>query len=104
MARAASGALLGARPTGSQRNCGQVSQLRPPVAQLLRGGARAQPAALPFSEMAVLGRDCGKSGGGRADARRINPLEFFPEQPLRPSIRDKVMELDQERVVVFAEP
>ena len=35
---------------------------------------------------------------------RIERLELFPEQPLRPSVRDEVMKLDHQRMIVFVKP
>ena len=75
-----------------------------PVAQLLLSGRRSQPHSLPLGEMPVLCAKLGHSGGCPLYAAHVERLELFPEQSLRPSVRDKLMKLDHKRVVVFTKP
>ena len=49
------------------------------------------------------GRKFGQFAGSRA-LGSIERFELFPEQPLRPSIRDQVMRLDDEHMIVLAKP
>ena len=54
MPGAAPGPYFGPRPVRSQRKLGQPFELCTPIAQLLVGGRRSQPRALPPNEMPVL--------------------------------------------------
>ena len=53
--------------------------------------------------MAVLERKLGQPGGLVLCSGIIQRLEFVPEQPLRPTVRDQMMKLDQQRMILFAE-
>src|SRR5262249_59218478 len=104
MPSAAPGPYFGPGPVRSQWQPGQSFELRTPVAQLLLGGARSQPRSLPLREMPVLDGKVGQLAAGAIEAGPIERLELFPEQPLRPSVRDKVMKLDHQRMVAFVQP
>ena len=103
MPGAAPGPRLRTRPVRSQWQLGQPFELRTPVAQLLFGGRRSQPCSLPLNEMPVLDRKLGQLGGVPFTGG-IERLELFPEQPLRPSVCDKVMKFDHERMIVLVKP
>src|ERR1700691_700671 len=51
--------------------------------------------------MAVLDGKLGKSCWDPIQASRIEGLEFFPEQPMRPSVRNQVVKFYHQRMVVF---
>src|SRR5882724_12993634 len=100
---AAPGPRLRTRPVRSQRELSQSFQPLTPIVELLRSGRRLQPCSLPLDEMAVLERKLGQPGGLVPYSGIIERREFVPEQPLRPTVRDQMMKLDQQRMILFAE-
>src|SRR5439155_25553033 len=51
--------------------------------------------------MPVLDRQLRQSAASSVEARSVKRLDLFPEQPLRPPIRDKMMKQDNQCMVVF---
>jgi hypothetical protein len=58
---------------------------------------------LPVSELPVLDTQLRQFRGNPIYGSRIERLKLFPEQPLRPSIRDKVMNYYRQCMVIFAQ-
>src|ERR1700730_17098795 len=103
MPGAASGPHSRARPVCSQGQLGPAFALHTPIAHLLLASPCSQPRSLPFSEMPVLDGKLRQFGGDPILGSRIERLKFFPEQPLRPSIRDEVMKIDHQLMVILFE-
>jgi len=104
MPSAQPGPDFGPGPVRAQRQFRQPFELRTPVAQLLLGSPRFQPCPLPPGEVSVLDGKLRQLGGDAVQASPIERLEFFPEQPLRPSVRDEVMSRDHQCMIVFVKP
>src|SRR5215475_5101165 len=89
------------RPVRAQWYLGQPFEMRAPIAQLLLGCRRREPYSLPLNKIPVLE---GKPRKCRAPPRYFGPidaLKLLPKHPLRPAIREKMVEFDHQRIVVL---
>ena len=102
-AGAAAGPLLGPRPVGSQRQFRQALQPAAPMAQLRLGRRRGEPRALPLHEVPILLRQLVEAARLPVAIAIVESFELVEEQPVRPTIGDQMMQLDQEDMLLITE-